>query len=340
MKRRNIAVFFDGTGQCRDYQPCYHWTNVVLLHDAISVVETEEVIQTRRYFDGVGTREGESLSGGGLGIGLDERIEEACDFLYQEFDIAHKHNEDPHVYLFGFSRGAFAARWLASLLDLVGVSKGHPTSRKLFEIHRNEDVKAARAYVADQEVYHPISIDFLGVWDTVAASIDKINGIEILPSCVEAACHALAIDEWRSSFKPTRFAKSPRVTEVWFPGCHSDVGGGYEVRTLADAPLGWMLEGCQKHGLKVDEKLLAEALRNIRNMGVFHDELEHNVFWGGLNLKDGYEGKYFRDIPAGDFIDASVFQYSSSAPSDRQIRLDECVVVNEKIGDRMSALLC
>lgn len=333
MKRRNIAVFFDGTGQCRDYQPCYHWTNVVLLHDAISAVETEEVIQSRRYFDGVGTRESESLSGGGLGIGLDERIEEACDFLYQEFDIAHKHNEDPHVYLFGFSRGAFAARWLASLLDLVGVSKGHPTSRKLFEIHRNEDVKAAKAYVADQKVYHPISIDFLGVWDTVEASADKIKGLDRVPGCVSVAYHALAIDEWRSTFKPTRFAPSGKVTEVWFPGCHTDVGGGYESRTLADAPLWWIVSGCRKCGLLVDEAALRSELDRIEKSGVYHDELAHSILWKGLNRKDGYDGKYFREIRPLDNIDATVAINQDAAPVDRQGIPSNCVVMNQGLMD-------
>lgn len=338
MKRRNIAVFFDGTGQCRDYQPSYNWTNVTFLYDAVDVRESDELVQTRKYLDGVGTREGESLEGGGFGIGLDKRIEEACSFLYQEFDIAFRKNQEPHVYLFGFSRGAFAARWLASLLEFVGVSKGNPAPRKLFSVHKDQDVSTARSYIESRDVWYPVKIDFMGLWDTVEASVDEIRGIEKLPSCVEAAYHALAIDEWRSTFKPTRFAKSDRVTEVWFPGCHSDVGGGYEIRTLANAPLDWMVEGCQKYGLAVDENALQEELRKIKEMGVFHDELEHSILWRGLNLHDGYKGRYFRDIPSGDYIDASVARYGDTAPTDRRILLDKCVVVNERTGNAIDNL--
>ena len=86
MKRRNIAVFFDGTGQDMKVLPRYLWSNVAFLYEAGDTTETPEVVQSRKYLDGVGTRKGEDLTGGGFGIGLDERIEEACDFLYQQID--------------------------------------------------------------------------------------------------------------------------------------------------------------------------------------------------------------------------------------------------------------
>ena len=71
MKRMNIAVFFDGTGQNRSLLPKEKWSNVAILHDAIDEEPQEDVVQYRKYIDGVGTRQGEDLSGGGWGIGLD-----------------------------------------------------------------------------------------------------------------------------------------------------------------------------------------------------------------------------------------------------------------------------
>ena len=56
MKRRNIAVFFDGTGQNRSLQPEEKWSNVVLLHDCMQVQTDKNVVQSRKYIDGVGTR--------------------------------------------------------------------------------------------------------------------------------------------------------------------------------------------------------------------------------------------------------------------------------------------
>ena len=327
MKRRNIAVFFDGTGQCRDCQPRYSWSNVALLYDAVVVDTDDDVVQVRKYIDGVGTREGEKLSGGGLGIGLGDRVEEACEFLYQEFDIARRHDEYPHVYIFGFSRGAFAARWLASLLDFSGVSKGRPAPRKLFVNHKEQDRKAAKTLIDASKVFYPVNVDFLGVWDTVEASIDKIKGIGAVPKCVAKAYHALAVDEWRRPFRPTRFVKSTKVTEVWFPGSHTDVGGGYEIRTLADRPLWWMVQGCVEQGLLVDEAALEESLARLAKSAAFHDELSNSILWKSLN---GGDKKVFRNIGTDDIIDETVKSYVKEAPPDRQRIPDSCEVVDTK----------
>jgi hypothetical protein len=50
---------------------------------------------------------------------------------------------------------------------------------------------------------------------------------------VENAFHALALDERRSDFTPTLWIQSPeaqaaaqKLVQVWFPGVHSNVGGG------------------------------------------------------------------------------------------------------------------
>ena len=337
MRRRNISIFFDGTGQCRDVQSCYNWSNVALLYDAVSSKPNDEVVQSRKYLDGVGTREGETLSGGGFGIGLDERVEEAYDFLYQEFDKASKRGEEPHVYIFGFSRGAFAARWFASLLDFSGVSKGSPTPRKLFVNHQKQNEKEAKHLIESQKVYYPVSVDFLGVWDTVEASIDKIDGIDILPKCVAKAFHALAIDEWREPFKPTRFKKSEKVTEVWFPGSHTDIGGGYEIRTLANAPLRWMVAGSVEQGLIVDYGGLNNRLEQIGKCAAFHDELSNSLLWKSLNKLGG---KYFREIEPLDYIDTTVNKYADNSPSDRQTIPQSCVVMNDRDTNDIIARMC
>ncbi len=76
-----------------------------------------------------------------------------------------------------------------------------------------------------------------------------------LDSDVGHARHALAIDENRRSFPRVKWAMKaealkvkdrspPWLKQVWFPGCHSDVGGSYpepESR-LSDIALQWMLD--------------------------------------------------------------------------------------------------
>jgi uncharacterized protein (DUF2235 family) len=110
-----------------------------------------------------------------------------------------------------------------------------------------------------------LAIKFLGVWDTVGAlgiprSVDKL-GLDRgkyefhdtgLGKVVENAFHAVAIDENREEYDVTLWtSKYPHQTveQRWFPGAHSNVGGGYEDDTLPDGPLTWVAEEATKRGL-------------------------------------------------------------------------------------------
>ena len=60
------------------------------------------------------------------------------------------------------------------------------------------------------------------------------------------AFHALALDEHRSPFSPAVWEKPEgcmtNLKQVWFPGVHSGVGGGYEDTATADISLAWMMD--------------------------------------------------------------------------------------------------
>jgi len=126
-------------------------------------------------------------------------------------------------------------------------------------------------------------IHFIGVWDTVAAygaPLDEMTrGISrwIWPlelpshtldrSRVMRACQALALDEERTTFHPElwnelvqppakfdpdkeRRIKDEQISQVWFAGVHSNVGGGYPDDSLAYIPFVWMITEAQRCGLK------------------------------------------------------------------------------------------
>lgn len=82
-----------------------------------------------------------------------------------------------------------------------------------------------------------------------------------LSGCVKNAYHALAIDEHRDSFSPTLWRYKPKpdqdIEQVWFAGCHSDIGGGYPERGLSDIPLAWLLHKANEAGLALDAEALA-----------------------------------------------------------------------------------
>jgi hypothetical protein len=112
------------------------------------------------------------------------------------------------------------------------------------------------------------SIRFLGVWDTVGAlGIPlyrnpltalanrrwQFHNVELSGS-VQAAYQALAIDETRRPFEAAVWeqgadAEDQTLEQVWFAGCHSDVGGGYADTALSDLSLGWLTERARSCGL-------------------------------------------------------------------------------------------
>lgn len=333
MKRQNIAIFFDGTGQNRCQLPQASWSNVTLLHDAIEEFDNENISQKRKYIDGVGTRNGEDISGGAFGIGLDERIEEAYAFLWEKVNNAIEDGFEPHLYLFGFSRGAYAARWLASLIKFSGIPKDNAPLRKMFLNHYKQNAAAAEKLRTEGHVLDGIAIDFIGVWDTVEASVNPSYDIADVPNQVRSVYHALAIDEWRYEFNPTRFNSSPKVTEAWFPGCHTDIGGGYEERAIANETLWWMISGAQDAGLIVKEDFIQATLDSLSSELKFHDELfdgGNSVLWKTSNLKAGYTGRFFRTINESDNLHISVNQFAHAAPLERPPIPNTCIVLNTK----------
>jgi uncharacterized protein (DUF2235 family) len=72
-----------------------------------------------RYHDGVGT-EGDvfkRLLGGAIGLGLKQIIKECYSFVVAGYAASDE------IYVFGFSRGAYAARALAGLIGASGIQR-------------------------------------------------------------------------------------------------------------------------------------------------------------------------------------------------------------------------
>ena len=111
----------------------------------------------------------------------------------------------------------------------------------------------------DEIVEPQPQIRFLGVWDVVGAfGLANLGNTELnighhlaLPRANLQYCfHALALDERRPSFLPTRL---PGAQEVWFRGVHSDIGGGNGNRGLNDITLKWMFSKAKAAGLPITD---------------------------------------------------------------------------------------
>ncbi len=133
-------------------------------------------------------------------------------------------------------------------------------------------------------------IKFLGLWDTVAAyglpfeEMTRFYSRWIFPfeildgnlhPDVARACHALSVDDERTTFHPqlwtekdetkiagkdTRieFTNQERISQVWFAGVHSNVGGGYPDDSLAQVSLSWIMDEATKCELRFKKAPTAE----------------------------------------------------------------------------------
>lgn len=264
---RNLCVFIDGTNQNRSKAECATDSNVVRLYYASPNVKTGEVQQRCYYRKGVGTRSHETITGAALGFGLDERITEAKRWLDDECEIAREDGCEPRIYLFGFSRGAFAVRVLATFLQR--------------------------------------DVEMIGVWDTVKATPGNDFGIADLPPYVKHAYHAMAIDERRSIFDVFRFNPLDVITERWFAGSHTDVGGGYANHELADIALQWMAQNAVENGLIVDgAKIDLNKPIDLTIKPVVHDE--NNIGWGLTNVFKKSKTVVERLVGTADVLDDTV----------------------------------
>lgn len=303
---KNIIICCDGTWNTPDQTdgggPAP--TNVVKLFNAIAEKDAANVPQHKYYHPGVGTDGSwwDKVIGGGTGLGLDRNIMSAYRELCDHYEAGDR------IYLFGFSRGAYTVRSLAGfisccgILDLTKLSEGDAWKRIDLAYRRGYRQQTSQGlsqgwdfWVAPDPEKTTGIIHFLGVWDTVGALgipedmallnlIDELHDYTFhdteLGKTVKFARHAVALDEMRASFQPTLWtnvAKNPNAKQVWFPGVHSDVGGGYRESGLSNAALKWMIEEVEglpgtTPKLAFTDKMIKQVIAN--ELDVLHDSAD------------------------------------------------------------------
>jgi uncharacterized protein (DUF2235 family) len=325
---KNIVVCCDGTGN----EISENISNVLKLYRVLRKTGKTDPNQVVFYDPGVGTLarpnpwtrfQQNTLTNLGLatGYGLDDNVLAAYKFLITHYE------EGDDIYLFGFSRGAYTVRVLAGLIHRVGLltiqqrnlagaaltaykqlsasSGDHERAQEQIEVdddsgEHNQPVLLTREDQASQfarivSTRWP-TINFLGVWDTVASvivprpdrfyafSLEKLAHTRLNPS-VKVFRQAIAIDErrrmfrldpWsdsqtfmRNRFSKTNNAEPQDAVQVWFAGVHADVGGGYPEKEsgLAKYPLLWMIDEAVKCGLAVDRRTVNQLAWGVQRKG-------------------------------------------------------------------------
>jgi uncharacterized protein (DUF2235 family) len=241
-------------------------TNVYKMFNATLVSST----QMPFYDNGVGA-DGtplEKLTGGAFGLGIFQKIKDGYTKISQVYDA------DDEIFIFGFSRGAYTARSLAGMIAICGLPTANfddSLVETAFQAYRNKDQRSALLASLDKCSLYNAKITMVGVWDTVGSLgiPSVIGGVSpILYGFLDTGLHpdvlnaiqALAIDERRVEFPPTLWTGDPVpgqvLEQVWFCGCHSDVGGGTAPgaedagTTLSDITLAWMMSKAAALGLQ------------------------------------------------------------------------------------------
>jgi uncharacterized protein (DUF2235 family) len=280
---KNIVVCCDGTANefKRDR------TNVVKLFYAL---QKDPSVQACYYHPGVGTMAAPGfvtkagaltaeVAGLAFGYGLTDDICDAYIFISRNFEVSDR------LYLFGFSRGAYTARAIASMLRMYGLVPRNndrlvPYAVRLMwainELHRRAKPGAksdprigeyfALATAFKQTFSRACRPHFAGVWDTVS-SVGWFSSPVSLPYTgsnpdIAIGRHAVAIDERRAFFRTNLWRRADDLREagpkdmkqVWFPGVHCDIGGGYPEPEsgFSKIALQWMIDEAHQAGLLLD----------------------------------------------------------------------------------------
>ncbi|KAK3361453.1 hypothetical protein B0T24DRAFT_109245 [Lasiosphaeria ovina] len=289
--KKRLCVFCDGTWQdgVNKTRPL---TNVGTLARCLAPIDGDGCLQLVYYDSGVGTSASRlaQLIDGATGRGISAKIRNAYSFLSHNYNFGRPGDE---IALVGFSRGAFTVQCLASFLSDAGLLQRQHLYylRGLFTLWSLQKVPGGETTFKNERnrlllsgVLHPVSITACAVWDTVSSLGSKIRLWSpprplsfvgrTVPSGVKNAFQALALDETRRDFRPVLWEElEPKrdedvdrtvqhVSQCWFLGTHSDVGGNGDA-ALGALTLLWMVGKLSSRvGVLFDEDEIAKHLKH------------------------------------------------------------------------------
>jgi uncharacterized protein (DUF2235 family) len=349
--KRQLIVLCDGTSNAVDMG---QGTNVFRTLSALPANDPKQVVF---YDPGVGSAsyapettwvdKGRQLKdrfmGLAFGNGVFENIAQAYEFLVREYQ------EGDEIYVFGFSRGAFTARAVVGMVNAFGLLPVHSNNLlpmllnvyftendlaiQLSQTELQKPPKRTRQVLIDKvrannipENRRDITVQFVGVWDTVAtlgippldrqiSVVAKMTDAHGQPKKFRHVRQALALDEQRVMFKPRQYqdadialdradANKQSLMQRWFPGSHCDVGGTYwDNFGISESAIKWLLEEARQCGLRIDiERLQAIATPvngGIQQWPLIHSELYDTPYWAaaGMCVREARYGAAF-EMPA------------------------------------------
>lgn len=245
-----------------------------------------------------------------LGYSLSTHVQAAYLFLVRFYSPGDK------IIIFGFSRGSFTARVLAGMLEHTWLLRRglEDMVRTAWELYAGWEVAgqpigSRRQWLLEEfrsTFCRPVRIHFMGLWDTVSLvgwTRERVFPFSTRSSVVSHLRHAISVDErrckyrvepfeplepspdplswWRQIFGPRAASGfSEDLEELWFPGNHSDVGGGwcedhYGYRISA-IPFQWIVSEAIKHGVQFSPGAVATIRRECpveQSLLLYHHDM-------------------------------------------------------------------
>lgn len=298
---KHIIIGLDGTWQAafRDsFKSNVHRLNVALNYHDNTWRKSPQIFI---YSAGVGTSNlSSSMFAGATGEGLSAIILEAYINLVSNYVPGDK------IYIFGFSRGAFAARALTSFIQHSGLLRANNLGliENAWMDYAKKD-KAKTAYLEQSAglTHDNVTIEFLGLWDTVIGSFQEERLIAQYRfdnrkpvKKVKTAVHIMSIDDRRKDYKPIPFERreNQSLEQIWMPGVHSDVGGGYGQSFLSTVSLLVMIDKVREYcpDLAFDDNYIRTLIDIVEKEDVIVNP-ELTLFWS-------FRAQASRQVPGND----------------------------------------
>jgi hypothetical protein len=268
---KRIVMCCDGTGNSFDRPDTD--SNVARLYSCLTI----NAGQIGYYHPGVGTmgaptnrnaieREWSRIKGLAFGAGLMSNVADAYRYLMDNYA------DGDEIFLFGFSRGAYTVRVLASVLHVFGLlcAGNHELIPYVLDMYsrRTREAQRRKQTFEPDEAFkwqfshsNPVQIHFCGIWDTVSSYGWVYDPVQ-LPflgrnPIIKTGRHAVSIHERRCYYQDNLWGRAwpdQDIRQVWFCGVHSDVGGSYPEKEsgLSKIALQWMIAEATKAGLAID----------------------------------------------------------------------------------------
>lgn len=311
-EENNIEIYV-GTGR----------SNVAILHSCYQGIAPKKIgdqsddykIQIYNiYVQGAGkeavnddkfTQDAKNFLGSGMGngdTGVVSLVSTAVRMVRVVLDgfSAYLEKSEIHFDVFGFSRGAACAR-LFSYVAGRGGQEPLGCEEKFSKFLASVFVEDGYMHFLDRFQGLKHEVDFLGIFDTVSSigltyddNAQDFGMFSPDESWVKNTFHICALDEFRSHFALTDIGVYKQNNlEVFIPGCHSDIGGGYQIgeetfyldyrsTLMTDYRLYTENPHCNNGETKVISESSIEELGWANNKDEKNEEIECNAVLGHL----------------------------------------------------------